>query len=398
MDLLSRAQFGALSALDFAIDLHFTRFDHGMCGAARADKTQGLQQLIELNVIAANGKGNTHEKLQDCRRVQAEVNPPGSPARPLMSECSHCRLPRITMTSFSPTARLDLRNNALLDLSDQTLRNALATDALQPIATDSTLLIEGELSFSVRWVSSLALKDRARVNRVTERRPDFNPFLPPEPALTVAQLGDSHLVVLNKFPVIDHHLLIVTRAFEAQTAALTRADFRALASVLGAQAGLGFYNGGPVAGASQAHKHLQWVPDGSLRADDGFAAFSHTLRPELAGLAQFNTDLPWRHAFVSLAELDWHNPNVAGDALQAAFATACAAALLPANADPMPPYNLLVSRSWLLVVPRRCEKWQDVSINSLAYAGSLFVRDKSQIERLRAEGPLAVMTAVGFPR
>ncbi|HQZ01180.1 MAG TPA: DUF4922 domain-containing protein [Thauera sp.] len=305
------------------------------------------------------------------------------------------------MTSFSATAPLNYRSSTLLDLSDQTIRNAMATGALQPIATDSTLLIEGELSFSVRWVSSLALKDRARVLQVTQRRPEFNPFLPPEPALTVARLGETHLVVLNKFPVIDHHLLIVTRAFEAQTAALTRADFRALATVLAAHGGLGFYNGGPIAGASQVHKHLQWVPAAGLPGGAGFAAFSRALRPAQGGKAspvRVNTELPWRHAFVSLARVDWHDLDAAADALQASFATACAAVSLPPDADPMPPYNLLASRDWLLVVPRRCERWQDISVNSLGYAGSLFVRDKNQIERLRAEGPLAVLTAVGFPR
>jgi ATP adenylyltransferase len=34
-------------------------------------------------------------------------------------------------------------------------------------------------------------------------------------------------------------------------------------------------------------------------------------------------------------------------------------------------------------------------VNSLGYAGSLFVRDREQIERLRAHGPLAVLAAVG---
>lgn len=64
-------------------------------------------------------------------------------------------------------------------------------------------------------------------------------------------------------------------------------------------------------------------------------------------------------------------------------------------ANPMPPYNLLVTREALLLVPRMHEKWQDVSVNSLGYAGSLFVRDREQIERLRACGPLAVLAAVG---
>ncbi|ENO88148.1 ATP adenylyltransferase family protein [Thauera linaloolentis] len=301
------------------------------------------------------------------------------------------------MTSFHATAPLDCRSNALLDLSGQTIRNALATGALQPIRTESALLTQGELSFSVRWVSSLALKDRARIASISERRPGANPFLPPEPALTVARLGAAHVVILNKFPVIDHHLLIVTRVFEAQSAALTAADFRALATVVGAQGGLGFYNGGSVAGASQPHKHLQWVPDASLRGDDGFAAFSKTLRADAGGVAQSNAALPWQHAFVSLAGIDWCNPAAAGETLRTAFSTACGALSLPAAANPMPPYNLLASRGWLLVVPRRQEKWQDVSVNALGYAGSLFVRHPSQIERLRAEGPLAVLAAVGFP-
>lgn len=302
------------------------------------------------------------------------------------------------MTScFQATAPLDCRSNTLLDLSEQTIRNALATGALQPIRTESTLLTQGRLNFSVRWVSSLALKDQAHITTISARRPDFNPFLPPEPALTVARLGKAHTVVLNKYPVIDHHLLIVTRAFEDQTAALSAADFRALATILGAQGGLGFYNGGRIAGASQAHKHLQWVPDAALRGDNGLAAFSQPLRADLPGIAQVNAELPWRHAFISLAGTDWCDPAAAGKLLQDAFSTACEAVSLPPAADPMPPYNLLVSRDWLLLVPRRQEKWQDISVNALGYAGSLFVRTPTQIERLRSEGPLAVLAAVGFP-
>jgi ATP adenylyltransferase len=68
------------------------------------------------------------------------------------------------------------------------------------------------------------------------------------------------------------------------------------------------------------------------------------------------------------------------------------------NDDPMPAYNLLLTRQVMLVVPRTLEKWRDVSINSLAYAGSLFVRDRAQIEALRTTGPLTVLTSVGHPR
>jgi ATP adenylyltransferase len=287
----------------------------------------------------------------------------------------------------------------LLERSDQVARDALACGALQPIRTLHTTLCDGDIEFSVRWVSSLALKDQARIDTVIRRAPDFNPFLPPEPALTVAALGDAHLVVLNKFPVIDRHLLIVTRDWEAQTATLTLADFSALAAVIGAHRGLGFYNGGLEAGASQAHKHLQWVPrdPGAEPALQGLFVAPGT-RPGVAGMLE---TLRWRHAFVALAADTWLQPDTAAVQLQAAFAAAWRLLGLVRHDDlppTLPPYNLLVTRDWLLLVPRRCEKWHDVSINALGFAGSLFVRSHAQIERLRSAGPLAVLAAVSQPR
>lgn len=310
-----------------------------------------------------------------------------------MSEFVHCPSPAAPMTSLS--------RSTLLDRSALTMRNALKSGALLPIRTNHTMIEERGLHFSVRWVSSLALKDQARVATVSRRNPDFNPFLPPEPDLTVDALGDAHLVVLNKFPVIDHHLLIVTRAWESQAAPLSRADFTALAQVVGAHGGLGFYNGGTEAGASQPHKHLQWVPhvldDGTpprLDAPGGLAAGLPTTAP---GSPVANPALPWRHAFVALDTRMWSHAEEAGDMLEQAFAAAWRTMDLPPRTEPMAPYNLLVTRDWLLLVPRRRERWRHVSVNSLAYAGSLFARNPEQIEELREAGPLAVLAAVGLP-
>lgn len=297
------------------------------------------------------------------------------------------------MTSLSSTT--------LLDRSNLAMRNALKSGALLPIRTNHTFVEEHGLRFSVRWVSSLALKDQARVATVSRRNPDFNPFLPPEPDLTVDALGDAHLVVLNKFPVIDHHLLIVTRAWEAQSAPLTRADFTALAGVVGPHGGLGFYNGGTEAGASQPHKHLQWVPhvldDGSPPRLDAAGGLAAGLSTEPAGSPRANPALPWLHAFIALDTGLWARADEAGDMLHQAFSSAWRATDMPPQAEPMPPYNLLVTREWLLLVPRRREKWRHVSVNSLAYAGSLFARTPEQIEEIRSAGPLAVLSAVGLP-
>ncbi|MBS0554336.1 MAG: phosphorylase [Proteobacteria bacterium] len=292
-------------------------------------------------------------------------------------------------------------SSTILERSALVTRKALESGALLPIRTNQTTIEERGLRFSVRWVSSLALKDQARVATVSRRNPDFNPFLPPEPDLTVDALGDAHLLVLNKFPVIDHHLLIVTRAWEAQSAPLTLADFTALAGVVGPHGGLGFYNGGTEAGASQPHKHLQWVPhlqdDGSPPRLDAPGCLGAGLPASTPGQPIANPALPWRHAFVALDTTAWPHPDQAGVMLQQAFAAAWQATDMPPQREPMAPYNLLVTRDWLLLVPRRCEKWRHVSVNSLAYAGSLFARTPQQIEELREAGPLAVLSAVGLP-
>lgn len=291
------------------------------------------------------------------------------------------------MTS-PPTANPDL-----LGLIDQTIAGALEAGTLQPIRTEQTLVRDDGFDFSVRWVSSLARKDAARVDAVTRRTPDFNPFLPPEPSLTVAELGPAHLAVLNKYPVIERHLLIITRQFEAQTAPLNVADFSALAQVMRAHGGLGFYNGGTIAGASQPHKHLQWVP-----SDSGLQSFMTRLAPGTGEPAE-NTALPWRHACVQLDATCWASPvDCCGAQLHAAFARACTALDLPTTADPMPAYNLLVTRDGLILVPRSREKREDISVNALGFAGSLFVRQPEQLELLRTIGPLALLTSVAQRR
>src|SRR5689334_11097522 len=86
-----------------------------------------------------------------------------------------------------------------------------------------------------------------------------DPFADPEPALVVCEINGTHRALLNKFSVLREHLLIVTKAFEEQTALLDEGDFAALAVAMRDAEVLAFYNGGTEAGASQRHKHIQVV-------------------------------------------------------------------------------------------------------------------------------------------
>jgi ATP adenylyltransferase len=55
------------------------------------------------------------------------------------------------------------------------------------------------------------------------------------------------------------------------------------------------------------------------------------------------------------------------------------------------PYNLLLTRDWMLLVPRRAAKWRGVSINALGFAGALLAKNEKQLQRLRDAGPLTAL-------
>lgn len=61
------------------------------------------------------------------------------------------------------------------------------------------------------------------------------------------------------------------------------------------------------------------------------------------------------------------------------------------------PYNLLLTRGWMLLVPRLQECFDSISINALGFAGALFVKTKTQVDRLRQCGPLGALRGVAVP-
>ena len=58
------------------------------------------------------------------------------------------------------------------------------------------------------------------------------------------------------------------------------------------------------------------------------------------------------------------------------------------------PYNLLVTRRWMLLVPRSKEFFASISVNGLGFAGSLFVRNEQQLQTVKDAGPITVLSSV----
>lgn len=271
-------------------------------------------------------------------------------------------------------------------------RHALACGALEPIETRETIVEDGGLRFAIRRASSLALKAlRAGAGASAESAPQRNPFLPPDPDLVVGDVSETHVAVLNRFPVIAHHLLVVTREYVEQAAPLDEDDFAALLACLAEFPSLGFYNGGAGAGASQPHKHLQVVP---LPLAEGVPlACDLALEPRGSGRVLRVPAFDFAHA-VAATEPEWlRDPVTAAPAITARYHALLAAASVAGG-----PYNLLVSARQMLVVPRAQERFRGVSINALGFAGSLFAKDDQELAILRHARPRAVLAAVAKPR
>jgi sulfate adenylyltransferase (ADP) / ATP adenylyltransferase len=281
-------------------------------------------------------------------------------------------------------------------------RQAKASGHLHSIETAAYPLSENEIPFIVRVAANLKRKAEDKKRQSA----DFNPFLPPEAELTVSELSSTHRAVLNKFNVVDHHLLIVTRAFEDQETLLTQRDFAALWQCLGEYPSLGFYNGGAAAGASQKHKHLQLVPlplypnTGGDRSPYPFASLLQI--DSLPGVVRTLARLPFQHRWCRLPTEWSRNPTEAwmgSHRLYLEMLSKCGINTLiqEGEARQSAPYNLLMTQDWMLLVPRSSEFCEGISVNGLGYLGSLFVTDQAALDRLRRIGPLQLLRSVSMP-
>jgi len=250
---------------------------------------------------------------------------------------------------------------------------------LQSVPTTCEIFVEDGIPYQLRVLQGVHPKGKAKKEQVRSGR---NPFLPPEAQLFIGDVSATHGAVLNKFNVFGGHLLIITREFVDQEGLLGREDFDALAIAMAGIDGLGFFNAGPRAGASQTHRHLQVAPLPLMPSD-------HGLPTPIDAAIRAGRPLPFPH---SLAPLEGRAlERMDGPRLWATFNALMADLDL---AESRQPYNMLVTRRWMMVVPRRQDRVEGISINALGFAGSLLVRDQQRLDRIKSLGPGAVLRGV----
>lgn len=282
----------------------------------------------------------------------------------------------------------------LMQLVDSRSTAAISTGALLPVDAEEIRLDYDGLVFRVRHVKALRKKQAMPGG---PRDPNFNPFLPPEPALTVGPIGSHHVAILNKYPVSPRHLVLARTEFLEQQTPLEFADFAALAHVLSSAGGLGFHNGGAPAGASQRHKHVQWIPVGPGNAS--LNMFRAALDPGAREHTIFiHLQLPLRHCFVRVKAGKGVDEETSAASMLAGYRRALETLRLePDDEGHLPPSNLLVEDGWMLLVPRSKEHFADVSINALSFGGVFYVKDEGQVRAIQEVGPLRALTSVACP-
>lgn len=274
-------------------------------------------------------------------------------------------------------------------------QHALDCGALRSIPTHHEIVEQDGVHFLVRILANLKRKEKAaqqQAQKAILSGEAINPFLPYEEDLFVANLSATHLCLLNKFNVVDYHLLIITRAFEEQERLLTLQDFTALWTCLVEYDGLAFYNAGKNAGASQPHKHLQLIPLPLWSEDRTIGIEAWLTSAEFQGTFATIPQLPFAHRLMRLS-------GKIESPLKAAEETlACYSLLLDTLGLRVgDAYNLLATRNWILIVPRSQDSFASISVNSLGFAGSLFVRDEEQMQILKDQQPLTILTQVAVP-
>jgi sulfate adenylyltransferase (ADP) / ATP adenylyltransferase len=299
------------------------------------------------------------------------------------------------------TTKILLKPGTLWTNVKERTEKALQRGALLSIPTEFEFVEQNGVKFLVRVLSNLLRKDVAKKkqeNQTASSSKDFNPFLPYEENLFVTDISDTHVCILNKFNVVDYHLLIITRAFEEQESWLTLADFTAMWACLADFDGLVFYNSGKLAGASQRHKHLQIVPLplaplSGLKTPIEPLLASSKFQDSIATIPE----LPFLHAFAP-TDPDWlKSPLTAAEAtLEKYHNLLRAVGIDVVNGNkPSIAYNFLATREWMLIVPRSQEHFASISVNSLGFAGTMLVRNNEQMQILKDIGPMTILKNVG---
>ncbi|CAG8458593.1 8568_t:CDS:2 [Scutellospora calospora] len=299
-------------------------------------------------------------------------------------------------------------NTSFEDRIAERYDRALQRGELQYIESEVTHIREKdiEVCLAKKPTGNLGARDEK------QQKPKVDPFLPYNQDLFVQEHG-KHVILLNKFCVVPCHILVVTKDFEKQTDPLNPEDLESVwycMMHIKSRPSLAFYNCGDVSGASQSHKHIQIIP---LSND---VRFTPPINACIYGAQEFKKpgevfdvpELPYVHYIILLEpqRLSGHHGhhgevsqylNDVFHSLLDAMIEGLHRQSFSIGHNPLS-YNLVMTHTWFMIVPRSNEKYKEISVNSLGFAGMLLTRSEEELELVKSSGVLNVLEGVAIPR
>ena len=273
-------------------------------------------------------------------------------------------------------------------------------------------LIDKGMEFHVRSSTTLAKKPAGSgLSKVKLEQVD--PFMPPDNNLLVKSLEYRNLV-LNKYAISKHHLLITAKDYETQYSMpnikgnLKLKDLKVVGNLLkeiNEPDILFFYNCGTASGASVLHKHVQM-----LRCLDIGIPVSKLVENSSApdGSIFEIKELPYMHLCVKMKVFDADDAtrfihdmiNDLYDRIEPNSFERYTKLPIDLDIEPIDfiSYNLLMTESWIMIVPRRTERWNGMGLNSVAFAGFIFAKSEQDLVNLQKVGPMSVLEQIGYSK
>ncbi|QGA20038.1 hypothetical protein EYB26_007738 [Talaromyces marneffei] len=323
------------------------------------------------------------------------------------------------------------------------------------------------IDYQLRYCPALSKKPEKQSPQNKPPGPKPDPFENPSGDLLITDVSlckeaeKSHNLILNKFPVIPNHFILATKQFEKQTDLLEKEDLGIAYACLQAweypspadgvdvkeeekrkerrrRRLFMFFNSGDESGASQPHRHVQFLPIEDMRDQEedsesekrsaswipliDLLLTSADVQTSSSSGIRHLPNLPVQHFAMQIPRSE-SSPSPSVDKLHEIYLSLYHAALLASTTSPSVTteeqtrtsgaaaisYNLAMTRDIMMICPRRKEtatlsglgadSAADVSLNGTILAGTLMVKTEEQWDCLRGDGEVVndLLAEVGIP-
>ncbi|KAK4171600.1 putative 5',5'''-P-1,P-4-tetraphosphate phosphorylase [Triangularia setosa] len=269
---------------------------------------------------------------------------------------------------------------------------------------------------------SLAPSTKVSANVSTTHRPKTPEYLPgSDISLTgfeirnsSADVGHAHYMIFNKFCAArPHYLLLTQNGHRRQHESLKMDDFRTLWGVLavlnkdwetkklGARRYLGMFNCGIDSGCSRLHKHMQVfaAPD---EADFGLWPDSVSEHGDQKRIPfkYYKHNIDGQLNESSREEMAWTKYLKLTSSARRALENAGHVPTAPppgADLTMIVPHNIILTREWLVIIPRTKAGANGADANAAGYLGMVWVSDEERVKKWIGQDPAELLTRLGLP-